>query len=79
MVAKEPLLRMAVSRGLTLSLENLDHAPAEEEEEEERDGQREARETRAAEGVSEGSLRGEGGGKAREGASERKPDTATRE
>ena len=86
MVAKEPLLRIAISRGLTLSLEELDQGNREEEEE---DGERgvgreegERREggstTQPAGDSPATSSRGEGG-RRREGGRERKPDAATGE
>ena len=82
MVAKEPLLRIAISRGLTLSLEGLDQGQQGEEGEErqgEREGERREREsTEQADGSPAVSGRGEGG-RRREGGSERKPDAATGE
>ena len=79
MVAKEPLLRIAISRGLTLSLEGLDQGQQGEEGEErqgEREEERRGREnTEQADGSPAALGRGEGG-RRREGGSERKPDAA---
>ena len=76
MVAKEPLLRIAISRGLTLSLEDLDRGGREEEEEGEGGGRGDtAKQTGEA---SASSSRGEGG-RRREGERESKPDASTGE
>ena len=77
MVAKEPLLRMAVSRGLVLSLDELGG----EGEGREGEGGRQTEETDEATAVpTQAPTSGENeGAKRRDGASNSKPDTSAGE
>ena len=74
MVAKEPLLRIAISRGLTLSLEELEQGGREED-----GGRGESGDTAKPTGEASAASSSGEGGRRREGEHENKPDAATGE